>query len=104
MLEVTKSFTKTAKDIPWQSALWFGTPEGLVFKQYRTAQYGTKFTQVMNESRDGLTLTIKVTWTSRADYETMMADPVVQQSIVARTQYHSLKSISETPVTLVEVS
>jgi hypothetical protein len=93
MIRVNKTFVKSNAN----TTLWFDTPAGITFKDYRVSTYGSKLSNsASSTSNDGKTFTYSVTWTSRADYDAMMADPVVQQAIAARQAYHAQNGVSET--------
>jgi hypothetical protein len=100
MIRVNKTFVKSNAN----STLWFDTPAGASFKNYRVSTYGSKLSNPLSSmSNDGRTFTYSVTWASKADYDIMMADPVVQQAMTARKEYHTQNNISETESQIVNL-
>jgi len=100
MIRVNKTFVKSNPN----TVLWFDTPAGATFRDYRVATYGSKLSNpATSTSNDGRTFTYSVTWASRADYDAMMADPVVQQAMNARKAYHAQNNVSETESELVDL-
>jgi|LauGreDrversion4_2_1035121.scaffolds.fasta_scaffold54653_2 hypothetical protein len=100
MIRVNKTFVKSNPN----TTLWFDTPAGTSFKDYRVSTYGSKLSNsASGTSNDGRTFTYSVTWTSRADYDAMMADPVVQQAMSARKAYHAQNGVSETESQIVNL-
>ena len=100
MIRVNKTFVKSNPN----TTLWFDTLAGTSFKDYRVSTYGSKLSNPASSmSNDGRTFTYSVTWTSRADYDIMMADPVVQQAMADRKAYHTQNGVSETESELVSL-
>lgn len=100
MIRVNKTFVKSNAN----STLWFDTPAGISFKDYRVSTYGSKLSNsASSTSNDGRTFTYSVTWTSKADYDTMMADPVVQQAMTTRKAYHAQNNIFESESQIVNL-
>lgn len=100
MIKVTKTFIRPNTSVNW----WVTTPAGQNFSGYRQAMFGSKISdQSITVSPDGLTFTVTVNWASRADYDAMMADSVVQQSIAARRAYDGQNGIYEADTQIVNL-
>lgn len=100
MIRVTKVSTRPNTGVNW----WFETPDGIDYAYYRNAKYGSKLSdQQISLSPNGLTWTYSVTWSSRADYDAMMADPFIQSSLAILQTYKDANGFVESPATIVEL-
>jgi hypothetical protein len=93
MIRVSKTFTRQNANTAW----WFQTSEGADYAAYRLATYGSKLSEPTNElSPDQLTWRYSVIWASQADYNEMMADPIITSSMESRKIYDSQNGITST--------
>jgi len=92
MIRVSRTFIR-----PNTNVAWFGTTSaGMDVTAERIALYGNKLSQTSNEiSQDGKTWKYSVTWASRADYNTAMADSRIMAGIELRKSYNAANGITE---------
>lgn len=100
MIRVSLTFIRPNPGVAW----WFQTPDGAAYTEYRMRTYASKVSDPSHSvSSDGLTWTYDVTWTSRADWNAMMADPNIQAFIMARKAYDAQNNITEIPVQITDL-